>query len=266
MEKHQGIQQRDVLEFAVDAGRILLKNGAEIFRVEETITHICNHYNIADVNTFVLSTGIFVTAEVEGREIYAKVKHIPLSGAHLGIVDGVNHLSREICAGNISLEDAIIRLKEIEERPPKRNYFRIGAAGVGSASFCYLLGGTLIDSVKTLVICMLLYVFVIFAGKAKLSKMVVNTLGGAIITVLAIALCVQDGIVMNANLDKVIIGSILPLVPGVAFVNSIRDIANSDVISGIVRFLDAMLVFVYIAVGVGTVLSGFSNLIGGINI
>ena len=65
------------------------------------------------------------------------------------------------------------------------------------------------------------------------------------------------------RIDKLIIGSILPLVPGLAFVNSIRDIANSDFISGIVRIVDALLVFVYIAIGVGFVLGCFNKLTGG---
>ena len=47
------------------------------------------------------------------------------------------------------------------------------------------------------------------------------------------------------------IGSIMPLIPGVPFTNAIRDIANGDYISGSVRMLDALLVFFCIAIGVG---------------
>ena len=53
------------------------------------------------------------------------------------------------------------------------------------------------------------------------------------------------------------------MVPGVAFTNAIRDIANSDFISGTVRMIDALLVFVYIAIGVGTVLSAYNSILGG---
>ena len=65
------------------------------------------------------------------------------------------------------------------------------------------------------------------------------------------------------NLSNIIIGCIMPLIPGVLFVNAIRDIAGSDFISGIVKLLDALLVFVYIAVGVGFVLSIYSVWWGG---
>ena len=43
----------------------------------------------------------------------------------------------------------------------------------------------------------------------------------------------------------------MPLVPGLPFVNAIREIADNDFLSGTVRMIDALLVFVYIAVGVG---------------
>lgn len=47
------------------------------------------------------------------------------------------------------------------------------------------------------------------------------------------------------------VGAVMPLVPGVAFVNAIREIADGDYISGFVRMLDALLVFFCIAAGVG---------------
>ena len=37
-------ERRLVLDCAMQAGSILLKNGAEIFRVEETVARMCSHY------------------------------------------------------------------------------------------------------------------------------------------------------------------------------------------------------------------------------
>lgn len=262
--KHENIELQNVLEFAVDAGRILLRHGAEIFRVEETITHICNHYGVKDLNLFVLSNGIFITAEKEGREIYAKIKHIPLAQTHLGIVDKVNDLSRKICAGEISLVDAKAQLEKIADIPSIKPHFQILAAGIGSGCFCYLLNATVADSLKSAVISMLLNIFLVFAQKAKLSRLLVNTVGAAIAAILAVALCREGGIIINSSLDKVIIGSIFTLIPGVAFVNSLRDIANSDILSGVVKMIDAILGFIYIAIGVGIVLASYNGVIGGI--
>lgn len=254
--------KRRVLELALEAGRILLQNGAEIFRVEETIDRICKKFEIEEVDSFVLSNGIFLTAYYNGTESFAKVKHIPMCGIHLGIVTEVNHLSREIAEGKVDIEAAFIRLKEIEQMPPKKSYKLVLGAGLGSGFFCYLLQGNIMESFMAFVIGMVLYVFVLFAHKHELSKILVNIIGGIIITVLAL-IVTSVPTPITATVDKVIIGAILPLVPGVAFTNAIRDIADSDFISGTVRMIDAILVFVYIAVGVGFVLSLYHTILGG---
>lgn len=136
-EEHPEMHQ--VLELALEAGRILLGNGAEIFRVEETIEHICKRFGVEEVDSFVLSNGIFLTAYSKGKESFAKVKHVPIAGIHLGIVTEVNDLSREIAAGRVGIDEAFRRLKEIEKLPPKKSLYLVLAAGLGSGAFCYLI-------------------------------------------------------------------------------------------------------------------------------
>lgn len=252
-----------VLELALEAGRILLSNGAEIFRVEETIWHICNHFKIEQVDAFVLSNGIFLTAYQKGKETFARVKYVPLAGTHLGIVTEVNELSREIAAGDVSIDEAFARLKEIEKMPPKKDWHMVLASGMGSGAFCYLIQPNTPASCAAFVIGSLLYIWVLFASRHKMSKIIINIVGGGFITVMAL-LVTKLPFPFEVGLNEVIIGSILPLIPGVGFVNAIRDIADSDFISGIVRMLDALLVFVYIAIGVGCVLSFYEQVIGGL--
>ena len=252
-----------VLHLAVDMGETLLRNGGEIFRVEETIEHVCKAFGIYNYDSFILSNGIFVTADEDGEQIFAKIKHIPLSATHLGVVTEVNNLSREISAGEIGLDEAFNRLEEIKQTPPKRDYFRTLAAGLGGACFCFLLGGNLWESIITFFIDILVYIIVIFAERNSLSRMIRNIVGGAIITVMAIGVGYL-GLPFDISRDKMIIGAIMPLIPGLAFVNAIRDIANSDFISGTVRIIDALLVFVYIAIGVGSALSFYNFILGGL--
>lgn len=256
-------EMHQVLELALRAGRILLGNGAEIFRVEETIWHICNHFKIEQVDAFVLSNGIFLTAYQKGRETFARVKHVPLSGTHLGIVTEVNDLSREIVAGHVTIDEAFARLREIEKMPPKKDLHMILAAGLGSGAFCYLIQPNAPASVTAFVIGSLLYIWVLFAAKHKLSKIIVNIIGGGIVTILAI-ISTKIPFPFVIGFDEVIIGAILPLIPGVGFVNAIRDIADSDFISGTVRMLDTILVFMYIAIGVGCILSFYEQVLGGV--
>ena len=257
------IDVKRVVDLAVEAGRILLKNGGEIFRVEETIRHICRRFHVDDVEPFILSHGIFISAENGTGEHYTRIRHVPLSGSHLGIVAEVNDLSREISAGHVGIEEAFLRLSEIDKMPPKPGYFRVLAAGIGSSCFAMLLNSTIAESAVVFVIGCVLYSWVLLAKKLNLSKIIVNIMGGVIMTVLSV-LAMHIWSQGALRLEGMITGAIMPLIPGVAFVNAIREIADSDFLSGTVRMIDALLVFVYIAIGVGSALAFYNRIAGGL--
>ena len=247
-----------VLEVAMAAGQILLKNGAEISRVEETMDRICKHYGVVTGDFFVLSNGIFTT----GAGTYAHVKHIPVTGARLDKVVAVNQLSREISQGLYEdIEQVDRKLREIDATPDKANWKQIVASGMGSGFFCVLAGGGLRDSAAAFIVGILLYVYVLYVSKPYFNKIVGNIFGGMVVVMLCLG-CYLTG--LGSNLSHMISGAIMPLVPGVAFTNGIRDIADGDYISGAVRLLDAILVFVSIAIGVGVMFSIYNALTGGI--
>ncbi|NLM65970.1 MAG: threonine/serine exporter family protein, partial [Enterococcus sp.] len=62
------------------------------------------------------------------------------------------------------------------------------------------------------------------------------------------------------SVDNLIIGSVMPLVPGVAITTSFRDILAGHLISGLVRGTEAIIVASAIGVGIATALI----LLGGI--
>ena len=256
-----GEEQREILDAAMQAGHILLENGAEIFRVEETVDRICRYYGIESENAFVLSNGIFITSGSTREEIFAKVQHIPVSGVHLNRVAAVNQLSREIVEGRYTIGEVRERLDEIRVMPGKTKTMQILASGVGSACFCMLFGGNLTDNAAAFVSGVLLYFYVLYISGPHLSKIVGNIGGGALVTFLCSVMYLFS---IGQHLNFMIIGSIMPLIPGVAFTNAIRDIADGDYISGSVRMLDALLVFFCIAMGVGLVFSVFHQLTGGV--
>ncbi len=201
-------------------------------------------------NAFVLSNGIFVTSGGVSEEVFAKVQNIPVSGSHLDRVEAVNQLSREIAEGRYAVGEVREKLEQIRRMPGKTRKMRILGSGLGSGAFCYVYGGTLQDCMAAFLAGLLLYVFVIWVSEPHLKKMMSGIAGGAVATA---ACMVLHRLGIGQNLDRMVIGSIIPLVPGVAFTNAIRDIADEDYIAGTVRMIDALLVFFCIAMGVGLV-------------
>ena len=242
------------LDLAYEAGSILLENGAEISRVEETMRRIASHYGVEDEDLFVLSNGIIAT-----DKNYARSKFIPIKGASLDKVVAVNQLSRKMEQGEYSLEQLEYRLKQIRAIKAKPAWEQILASAVGSAAFCIIFGGSFMDSLASFIAGLVLWVFMLFVASKRLSRIVGNVTGGLLATLVCFGLY---RISLGEHLSNMIIGAIIPLIPGVAFTNGIRDMANEDYIAGVTRLLDAMLTFFCIALGVALAFMFDENVFG----
>ena len=62
------------------------------------------------------------------------------------------------------------------------------------------------------------------------------------------------GMFYKSEVDKVIVGAIMPFVPGLSFTNGIRDFLSGDLISGNSRIAEAVMIGSSVALGVGVVL------------
>lgn len=246
METKETFTSEDVLEVASEAGHILLENGAEISRVEDTMERISSHYGVHTGHFFVLSNGIFTTSS---SNKYANVEFIPIRGIQLSKVVEVNRLSYRIAAGKVSLTQARAELDAIRDEPMKPAWEQIVGSAFGAAGFCAVFGGGFMDCAAAFVVGTLLYLFLLFVSSKYLSKIV----GGICNSLVATLLCLASyRLGFGSSLSNIIIGAIMPLIPGVPFVNGVRDLADSDYIAGTTRLTDAMLGFFCIALGVGT--------------
>ena len=253
--------QRQVLDTAMKAGCLLLGNGAEIFRVEETIQRICCHYGVESASTFVLSNGIFITAGSREEPYYSSVRHLPSWVTRLDKVTAVNQLSREIEEKGYSVEEVRRRLEKIEQLPGRPKAAQILVAGAACACFCFLFGGSVKDIIADFFyrsggVCLCadgLRAF--FQDYGECSERRSDRFCAASYTYIYW---------IGEHLRPLVMGTILLLVPGLPFTNGIRDLADGDYISGAVRLLDAVLVFMSVGAGAGAVFLVYHHLLGGV--
>lgn len=249
-----------VLDTAMAAGRILLQNGAEIFRVEDTMRRICRGYGAPEDGIVVIGNGIFTTGGCGEGGSFAKAEHIPLRGIQLDKVAAVNQLSRQIEAGEIpNVADAAARLADIAAMPPPRKGLQTLASALGAGSFCMLFGGGAAEIAVAFVAGLLLNLFILYVSGPYLGKLVGTICSGAV----AAAVCVLGcALGLAQGLSPMISGAIIPLVPGVALTCGARDVCDGEYISGSVRLIDAVLGFFCVAAGVGAVIAVY-HLLGG---
>lgn len=254
------VMTKEILALSIEIGDALLRNGAEVYRVEDTVVHILEAYEVENYDVYVLSNGIFASANEHKDDACSMVRHIPLGSIHLERIAALNQLSREICSHECSLIDAWHRLEQCKSIPYSPKLTQLFFCGLGCGCFSYLFGGAVLDAVMSFFIGMLLQLFRGSFNRKKTSKFIINILGSALVTLLALTFLHLGP---PTHYDKVIIGGIMPLVPGIAFTTSIRDFFNGDYLSGAIHMIDAILTAFCIAVGVGTVITVFRFLLGG---
>lgn len=252
-------KNQEILNLAVLAGEILIKNGGEIYRVEDTIMHIIEAYDITDYNVYVLSNGIFANIDEMGNEPYSLVRHVSFGNINLEKIAAVNQLSREICAQKYSPSEALEKMKNCKTLQTRSVLQRSLASGLGCAAFVLLFEGSYIDSFFAFFIGILLQLFLHYSLTRKFSQFFDTIAASALVTSLSILLFALH---LPVKVDKIIIGCIMPLVPGLTLTNSIRDFFNSDYLSGVIHMVNALLTALCIAVGVGSIMI-FYQFLGG---
>lgn len=252
---------REILNLAVEIGEAMLQNGAEIYRVDDTIKHILKAYEVENCHVYVLSNGIFASANEGKEDSCSIIRHVPQSSVHLARIAALNQLSREICTHDCSLMESWIRLDECRALPDYSDRKQILACGLGCAGFTWLCGGQIIDAGITFFIGCLLRYMILFAGRHEISNLMVNISGSFLLTTISILMADAGLPVLQ---DKIVIGGIMALIPGITFTTSIRDLLNADYLSGIIHMIDALLTAVEIAVGVGATFALYEAMTGGI--
>ncbi len=237
---------QQILEISTMAAKALLESGAEIFRVQETVTRIIEHYGVNDYNVYVIANGFFINIDEHDEQHRTAIRHVPLHSIDLARIARVNQISREICTDVYDMEEAHRRLEACQTPEKENKPLMVFASGVGAMGFCYVLGGSLYDSLFALLMGLILQVALYFLGGR--SKYLSFLMGAFLVTIAA------GGVVcagVGADFNSVVIGAIIPLVPGVSFSTSISELFNGDHVSGTIHLMDAVLSAVCIAIGVG---------------
>ncbi len=95
-----------LVETAALAGEIMLVSGAEINRVETTIQHILDLAQGKEGANIVLSTGIYLSLDDPEGEAITMVRRVSDRSTNLNRITMVNQVSRELCAGKLTVSEA----------------------------------------------------------------------------------------------------------------------------------------------------------------
>lgn len=249
-----------LLAISAYAGKLLIEHGAEIYRVEETMVRLCMSFSdVEDAESFVTPTGIMLSITMH-KKTYTKIIRVRSKGVDLNIIDKINSLSREASIEEFNLDELDDRLHEIASQ--KRYSFlpTLFFSALSAGGFALFFGGDILVAGCSFLIGMMIKSVSYWLELKATNNFFVNAISAGIGACSAL---VFHYIFPQVSLDIMIISSIMLLVPGLAITNAIRDSVSGDYLSGVARGMEAILVAVAIAGGIGFVLSVSMNMAGG---
>ncbi len=234
------------LHLAVSLGTMLLVNGAEINRVEDSMRRVLAAYGAIEPEVFTISSCIIVSVLQEGGQATTRLKRITSRSTDMEKFARLNALSRRLVREKPPYEEAIAALNEILKTPAYPPFVSVFGFFIAAGMFTMLFGGAWRDGLFS-GFCALTAWFVVFvAMRLQLHPFLRNIIVSGLSAFLAGAF---HRVFPDAKMDLIIIGTFMLQVPGVLMTNGVRDILSGDYIAGFLSLMEAGMVAIAMAIG-----------------
>lgn len=237
----------DVMRTAMDVGEGILRCGGEIRRVEDTITRICNAYGAAHVEVFTITSLIIASVRMADGSYSSQTRRILQNSTDLHRLRLYNEISRDICGGKLDIDEAQRRIKLAKHSKPYPAWAVYVGAMFGAGGFALFFGGSWLDGLMAAIIGVLM-MFIENHKPAFVNSMAQATISSFVAGILS-ELSMHFG--LCHNMDIVMIGTIMLLIPGMTIGTSMRDMLCGDIATGSMRLTQSLLLACVIALGYG---------------
>lgn len=238
------------------AGRIILENGGETYRAEDTVIHMAQALGLSEIDVFGIPSGLFISFTEESGERMTSVCRVFLRGTHLARVDAVNQISRRLSAGALAPEGLLDELHRAERIGDQLSgWYAPCVAFITAAGFAVMFGGGPVDMLVGGVCAALTLVVPRLLGQRDSGGMAGVLLGGLLSAFIPLVFTALTGLGVP---EAMIAAAIMPLVPGLSMTNAVQDVMRGDMVSGVAHAARAIMTAVMLAGGalVGTHLCG----------
>ncbi len=250
-----------MLGAALDIAAELMECGAEIQRTEDTVERICRAYGASRVDVY--ATTSLITATVGMPDGYHKtqIRRIYMTQSDLQRIEELNALSRQICENvpEPAEFERMLRASKKNEPPARQILKRFIGSLLLVGGFTVFFGGNALDALSAAIVGLCIPALNLIKRKSTnaVAHTVLCSLAAGVLSVLAIS------IGLGNHADKVMIGTIMLLIPGADIGNSLRDLLFGDIVSGSMRLIKALLTAAAIAVGysIAIIFGGWLNVL-----
>ncbi len=234
-----------ILDCVMDIGEQMLISGAEVHKVEDSIKRIFAAYGTKRTDVFIITSSIVVTIHTDDKA-YTQTRRITETSADYEKLHKLNELSRGICKNKYSDNEIRKQFAEIAKSKKYPLWLEFICYAVIAGAFTLFFGGGITEAAVSFIIGALVRFVILLSDKTVKNKIFCKFVSALIVTTLAytaLRLC------FILTVDKVIIGNIMTLIPGIGFTTALKDLLVGDSIAGLLRTIEACITALAIAAG-----------------
>lgn len=237
--------QKRLLHLILDLGEQMLQSGAEINRVEDTLTRVGNAYG-AVMNVFVIIYSIVITMTFPDHTERTQTRRVQNSmEIDFDRLERLNDLSRRCCREPMEMDELSAELQRIGQI--RWHHWKSYAGNMlGAFSFAVFFGGTAADGLLSALFAVLIVVIQHTIGRICPNRIIFNLI---ISVVTGAGIGLVSRLLPGTNMDMIMIGDIMLLNPGVTMVNAVREMMVGNMISGQMRFAESLMLAAALAGG-----------------
>lgn len=249
----------DLINTTAEVGYMLVLNGAEIYRAEESMKRIFRAYGVNSGEVFVIPTFLSISVLTPDGHPITKIRRIPPHGMDLDKVDKINSLCRRVCLCTPSFSCIRRELDAIAKSSMFPVWAQVAAYAAVGFFFTLFYGGSFLDALVAMLCGGIIKPVCDVLKKFNVNSFFTDIAASFFAAFLALMAAKVD---IYLNYDKIIIGALMNLVPGIAITGFMRDIIAGDLIAGILRLVESLLVATAIAIGAGIALTAMRMMLG----
>lgn len=242
---HDETYAEKLLRTSLDIAEGIILCGGAVHRAEETIERVCRANGAVHIEVFSIPSMIIASIRMPDGEYVIQTRRIYTSNNNFNALDRLNSISRALCTNKLTLEEAQEKIREVKKLKSYPFWANILASMIISGAFALFFSGTLLDAMASSVLGLVVCVLTRYIPSA-FNRLTKNFLMSFIVGCIA---NVFKMIGFCDNYDKTIIGTIMLLVPGIAFGTSMRDLLGDDTLSGTLQFIQSIVLAVVLAGG-----------------
>ncbi len=244
-------KSEEILATLLQLGCRLLTSGCDVGHVEYRMEQMCYAYGMEEVEVFIITSSIVVSIKDWNGKHVTMTKRIRNYYTDFYCVQLLEGIAEEICTNQSTVTEIMQQIADMDSMLQKEHSWKLSVGGyllnaLVAAIFTCFFGGTISEMIISF-ICCLPATYTVKHFERIWQNMFAAYVMSSLVCGTTASFFMHLDIV--ASVDKINMGNIMLLIPGLAMVNALKDLVSGEMLSGLLRLSQSIVQALAVALG-----------------